>query len=272
LFNAFGSKKQPEKKPEVKEVNLQDTNDRLGNSINDTKLKLDAINKELKVALEQYKNSKGTMKNSAKTRCVNLMKKKKMYESHINTLESTQFNVENVHLQTQMMKDNINIVSTLKQTTEYQKEVMKGMNVDNVYDIMDDMRDAMDDQKEISEALTRNYEIDVNDEELDQELDEIDAQMRMEFDAKDLCVPGAVGKQKVVSQKEKDEKVKEEDNNQKKISGRGRWTESKKRNIGIKEQKAPGQQLPAFSNPRTQYPPLGIQFPHLPYPGSFKFE
>ena len=29
MFNAFGSKKQPEKTPVVKEVNLQDTNDRV---------------------------------------------------------------------------------------------------------------------------------------------------------------------------------------------------------------------------------------------------
>jgi hypothetical protein len=93
----------------------------------------------------------------------------------------------------------------LKQANEFQKDVMKGMNVDDVYDIMDDMRDVMDDQKEISEALTRNYEIDVNDEELDQELDELDSQMRMEFDAKDLCVPSG-NKAKVVSQKEMDEK------------------------------------------------------------------
>jgi len=64
----------------------------------------------LKVALENYKNSKGNIKTSAKQRCVNLMKKKKMYESHLQTLEGTQFNVENVHLQTQMMKDNIAIV------------------------------------------------------------------------------------------------------------------------------------------------------------------
>lgn len=82
---------------------------------------------------------------------------------------------------------------------------MKDMNVDDVYDIMDDMRDIMDDQKEISETLQRNYEIEVDDEELDQELDELDAQMRLEFDAKDLCVPNG-NKQKVVSQKEKDEK------------------------------------------------------------------
>jgi hypothetical protein len=38
------------------------------------------------------------------------MKKKKMYESHLNTMEQTQFNVESVHLQTQVMKDNMEIV------------------------------------------------------------------------------------------------------------------------------------------------------------------
>lgn len=82
---------------------------------------------------------------------------------------------------------------------------MKDMNVDDVYDVMDDMRDVMDDQKDISEALSRNYEIDVNDEELDEELDQLDSQMRLEFDAKDLCVPSG-NKVKQVSQKEKDEK------------------------------------------------------------------
>ena len=50
------------------------------------------------------------MKTSAKLRCINLMKKKKMYEAHVGTLESTQFNVENVHLQTQLMRDNVQIV------------------------------------------------------------------------------------------------------------------------------------------------------------------
>ena len=73
-------------------------------------MKLDAINKELKFALENYKNSKGNAKNSAKAKCVNLMKKKKMYESHIGTLESSQFNVENVNITTQMMRDNVSIV------------------------------------------------------------------------------------------------------------------------------------------------------------------
>ena len=53
------------------------------------------------------------MKTSAKLRCINLMKKKKMYEAHVGTLESTQFNVENVHLQTQLMRDNVQIVKII---------------------------------------------------------------------------------------------------------------------------------------------------------------
>ena len=88
---------------------------------------------------------------------------------------------------------------------------MKDINVDDVLDIMDDMRDVMDDQKEINEAMNRNYEIDIllkekyENEELDEELEELDGQMRMEFDAKDLCVPNA-NKEKVVSKKVLDEK------------------------------------------------------------------
>ena len=77
MFNLTGSKKQPEKKGPVQEINLQQINDRvniiltqLGNSVSDTKMKLDAINKELKFALENYKNSKGNAKNSAKAKSI----------------------------------------------------------------------------------------------------------------------------------------------------------------------------------------------------------
>lgn len=55
----------------------------------------------------------------------------------------------------------------MKDTLNVQKGLMGDMNVDNVYDMMDDMRDLQDDQNEISEAFSRNYEIDVGDEELD---------------------------------------------------------------------------------------------------------
>lgn len=79
--------------------------------MDNTKLKIDSVNKELKVALEGIRNARTPLqKQQAKTKATNLLKKKKMYEGHLNTLSNTQMTVENAHVQTQMMKDNMDIV------------------------------------------------------------------------------------------------------------------------------------------------------------------
>jgi charged multivesicular body protein 5 len=109
-MNLFGTKKK-EVKHEVKPVDLMETSNRLNGSISDVKLKLESVEKELKVALEQYRNARNaTVKAQAKTKATNLLKKKKMYEAHVNNLSNTQFNVDNAHIQTGMIRDNIDIV------------------------------------------------------------------------------------------------------------------------------------------------------------------
>ena len=160
--------------------------------------------KELKTALEAFRNARTPQQKSmAKQKATNILKKKKMYESHMNNLSTTQFNVENAHIQTQMMKDNMDIMSTLKGTVDLQKNMMSGMNPDDVYNLMDDMKDIQDDQSEMNEAFSRNYEIDVGDDELDAELDELDYQMRVELTGDNLKVPD---KNMVLSKKENDER------------------------------------------------------------------
>lgn len=74
-------------------------------------MKLEATDKELKTALETYRNARNpVLKNQAKAKAANILKKKKMYESHLANLQGSQFNVENAHMQTQMMKDNMDVV------------------------------------------------------------------------------------------------------------------------------------------------------------------
>lgn len=98
----------------------------------------------------------------------------------------------------------------MKDTLQVQKGIMQDMNVDNVYDLMDDMKDMQEDQNDINEAFSRNYEIDVGDDELDAgnslylilELDELDHQMRVELDGNELSVPN----KRVVTKRENDEK------------------------------------------------------------------
>ena len=136
--------------------------------MSDIKLKLDATDKELKTALEQMRSARTTQqKQIAKKKATSLLQKKKMYESHLNNLQNTQFNVENAHIQTQMMRDNMDIINTLKSTVTVQKQMMGNMNPDDVYNLMDDMRELQEDQNEINDAFTRNYDIDVGDDELD---------------------------------------------------------------------------------------------------------
>ncbi len=140
----------------------------LGNNMNDVKLKLEVTEKELKTALEQLRSARTPQqKLNAKKKATNLLKKKKMYDSHLNNLQNTQFNVENTQIQTTMMKENMEIINTMKTTVSIQKQMMGHMNSDSVYDLMDDMRDLQDDQNELNDAFQRNYEIDVGDDELD---------------------------------------------------------------------------------------------------------
>ena len=136
--------------------------------MSDVKLKLDVTDKELKTALEAYRNARTPLqKSQAKQKASNLLKKKKMYESHLTNLSTTQYNVENAHMTTQMMRDNMDIMNTMKGTIDVQKDMMKNMNPDEVYNMMDDMKDMQEQQEEMNEAFTRNYEIDVGDDELD---------------------------------------------------------------------------------------------------------
>jgi hypothetical protein len=61
--------------------------------------------------LENFRNAKNSsVKSQMKLRATNLLKKKKMYESQILNMENTQNNVEQCHMQTQMIKDTNEIV------------------------------------------------------------------------------------------------------------------------------------------------------------------
>ena len=47
-----------------------------------------------------------------------LLKKKKMYENHINNLDNTQMIVDSANMDCQIMKDNMNIMQVMQQTVQ----------------------------------------------------------------------------------------------------------------------------------------------------------
>ena len=152
--------------------------------MNDTQLKVEQIEKELKGALVEYRAARTPLqKTQAKTKCMRLLKKKKMYQSHLTHLDNTQMAVDGAAMDIDIMRDNMAIMQTMKATVQTQKDMMHAMGgTDSMYDVMDDMAEMKDQYEEFNEEMQRNYDVDVGDEDLNNEIDELDYQMRMEMD------------------------------------------------------------------------------------------
>ena len=193
MFEFFGKKsnKAPPK-PQFQPVDLNATSQGISNRKNDTNLKLDQVEKELKAALLNYRQARTPQqKAQAKAKAMRLLKKKKLYQAHINNLENTQMAVEGAAMDVDIMKDNMAIMQTMKATVQTQKNMMHAMGgIDSMYDVMDDMAEIKEQQEEFNDEMQRNFDVDVDDADLNDEIDELDYQMRMEMDNQGMQVPG----------------------------------------------------------------------------------
>ena len=188
MFNFF---KKKEEKPKHKPVDLNITSMNLSNKLNETSLKINALDKELKSQLQIYRTARNpTQKAQAKKKTTQLLKKKKMYEQHYNNLSNTQMTVDSANMDCQIMRDNLNIMQVMKDTVQVQKDTLHSMGgIEGMYDVMDDMAEIREEQQDLNEEFQRNYDVDVGDEELDAELDDLDYQMRLEMDNDGLKAP-----------------------------------------------------------------------------------
>ena len=99
--------------------------------------------------------------------------------------------VESAAMDVDIMKDNMAIMQTMKATTQMQKDMLHAMGgIDSMYDVMDDMAEIKEQQEEFNDEMQRNFDVDVDDADLNDEIDELDYQMRMEMDNQGMQVPG----------------------------------------------------------------------------------
>lgn len=112
MFKIFGTNKKEKKEPPKTTMSdIDKSSARLVERSSDMKLKLEKIELELKTALEAYRNARTQPeKIRAKKKAVDILKKKKMYTAQLQNLEQVSFNVENVTMQAEIMKDNVEIV------------------------------------------------------------------------------------------------------------------------------------------------------------------
>lgn len=190
MRNFFGKKK-VEKIPEPEPDSLDVTSQKLGERMDQNQLKLDAIDAQLKNQLKIVQETRNpAAKASARKKAMMLLKRKKLYENQMNALANTQMNVDSANLSCQMMNDNMNVMKVMAHTVKVQQDTLHQMGgIDKMYDVMDDMQELKEQQDEINEEFQRNYDVDVEDADLDAELDELDYQMRVEMDNDQLKAP-----------------------------------------------------------------------------------
>ncbi|PAA62935.1 hypothetical protein BOX15_Mlig010024g2 [Macrostomum lignano] len=175
LFGSSGGGrggKQPAK------ANLNDaiTNiDSRGESIEKKIAKLD---QELSGYREQMaKMRDGPSKNLVKQKALRVLKQKRSYEQQREQLMQQGFNLEQTNFAIQTVKDTKTTVEAMRGGVKEFKKSYRGVNLDKIEDLQDDLESFVDQSNEINEIMGRSYGMpDVDESDLEAELDALGAE------------------------------------------------------------------------------------------------
>lgn len=168
-----------EKAPPPPPPSLEEASSKMGGRSDAIKGKLDQIDKDLmKYKAEWKRNPRNTM---AKTRCMNLLKQKKMYEQQVNTIDNQMFNMDQASFAHQSMEGTIAMVQAMKETSRVMKEQFKApeMDLDMIMEMQDDIAELMEESQEINEVLGQDYGLgdEIDEDDLMNELDMLEGEM-----------------------------------------------------------------------------------------------
>ncbi|KAJ3224508.1 hypothetical protein HK099_008376 [Clydaea vesicula] len=180
-------------------------------SINDVILATDARSdnvsikiKKLEVELNELKNQMAKMrdgpgKNALKQKAIRLLKQKKLYEGQKDQLMQQSFNMEQVNMTTDNLKNTFITLDAMQTANNEMKKQYKKVNLEKIDQLQDEMEDLMERANEVQESLSRSYAVDDIDEaDLEAELDALGNDFAFEEDnevpsylQEDLNLPNA---------------------------------------------------------------------------------
>ena len=139
------------------------------------------------------------------------LKKRKMYENQIKTIDDAMFNLEVQKLNLENTQFQKSAVESFAKVNSVLKET--GIKADDVERVMEELQDAVDDQQEIAAVLSRPLvNIDVDDElkELE-ELGQLQKPVHVPIILPNVPVEKVIVNKSVKIQKDKEEKEEEEE-------------------------------------------------------------
>ena len=137
------------------------------------------------------------------------LKKRKMYENQVKTIDDAMFNLEVQKLNLENTQFQKSAVESFAKVNSVLKET--GIKADDVERIMEELQDAVDDQQEVAAVLSRPLvHIDVDDElkELE-ELNQIDKEVYIPIILPNVPVEKVIVNKNVKKEKDEEEELKE---------------------------------------------------------------
>jgi charged multivesicular body protein 5 len=182
----FGKGKEPEPpKPEPKKEepraepgaakvpSLKEQSQKMQVRINELEATIREVNDELKACFEKAKAAKGSAKEMYKAKCVQLVKKKKVYENQVKTLLGGQMMLDQAAFTTENIQQTIETTQAMKETVKAQKEQMKSIDLDEVFDVREKMEEMRMENEYLNEQMQYDYDVDLDEAELDSEISEM---------------------------------------------------------------------------------------------------
>lgn len=181
MNRVFGRKKAPG--PPA--PSLGEASSGVGNHMDSMDVKIAQLDKELKAYRDKLKTTKnpGAKKNIQK-RAMEVLKRKRMYETQRDQLAGQQFNIDQAAFGIESAKASVSTVAAMKAAnTELKATIKNDLKIDDVDELADDMAELMDEFQEINEALAQNFSTpdDIDEADLEAELDMLEDEFEDEL-------------------------------------------------------------------------------------------
>lgn len=172
MNRVFGRKKAPA----LPSASLTDVSGTMGTRINDLDSKISKLEKELKSYRDKLRATKSpAVKTNYQRRAMEVLKRKRMYESQRDQLASQQFNLDQAAFGIQSAKANIETVAAMKQAnSELKRTIKEDLKIDEVDEVTDELAEMMEEFHEINGALAANFST-------PDEVDELDLEAELEM-------------------------------------------------------------------------------------------
>ena len=162
--------------------------------ISDLNAKIKISDEELKPILQKMKGASGASHNMLKQKATNLLRKKKLLEAQLNRNFGNQMLIDNVKFQKDMIEDQKNMGTVLKEQMKVQQKMMDEVDYDEMMDNYEEMNDNIYEINAMNDMINNYNNNMLGNEDIDEEFENLKNEFNLEnlaneYENKDKAKP-----------------------------------------------------------------------------------